>query len=217
MFRQVTRDHRPLDVLESRRLQDFIQLQGPADPCHVAVRQRRTTSGSSSTTTTAARSNSHTARIYPGGLAVSRSIGDLNYCKAVIPTPDVVQWKLKDHDAPRTKDVATTHRFLVATDGLWDVLSNETVGRLAARLDDGHEIAPKVAATRVMEHCLERGGSLDDVTILYVRRHGAMLWLHRRLCLSDLVLFVIFSFAGSWILHFQVRRSDKGLLVLLQQ
>ena len=105
---------------------------------------------------------SKTARIYPGGLAVSRSIVDLNHCEAVIATPDLLRWRLDSTTS------CGTHRFVLATDGLWDVTNDDKVGALAAQRDptNGSAITPKMAVHKVMEHCLERGGSMDDVTVL---------------------------------------------------
>jgi serine/threonine protein phosphatase PrpC len=68
-----------------------------------------------------------------------------------------------------------TQRFILACDGLYDVMSNEDVGRFAARRQrrgdpGGVEVevivSPKEAATIIMEECLRNGGYMDDVTII---------------------------------------------------
>lgn len=57
-----------------------------------------------------------------GELAVSRAIGDKRYRPLVIPTPDVKRV---------TIDPNETNHIIVATDGLWDVVSNRDVIRVA--------------------------------------------------------------------------------------
>jgi serine/threonine protein phosphatase PrpC len=112
-------------------------------------------------------SNRRTLRVFPGGLAVSRSIGDVGLCGAIIPTPDVFQLPLDCGGQPCCPG---THRFVLASDGLWDFVSNETVGRLAGRtfVDGPRERTPKQAGSELMAHCLQHGGYKDDVTILVV-------------------------------------------------
>jgi serine/threonine protein phosphatase PrpC len=151
-FRQVTRDHRPEDSLEWGRLAEC-QRRGEA---YLARTQRL-----------------HTLRIFPGGLALSRDIGDVAFCKGVIPTPDVFLLKLDDVKKNNDGTVGvprepTTHRFVIASDGLWDFVSNEQVGLLAARIDDadGSVVDPHAAVRKVMEFCLGHEGYFDDVTII---------------------------------------------------
>jgi protein phosphatase 1L len=87
-----------------------------------------------------------------GILAVSRAIGD-RLLKSLVPaTPEVTRHKLTPDDA-----------FLVlATDGLWDVVSTEEVGSFVYRCS-----APQVAATTLVRLALTRG-TLDNVTVLVV-------------------------------------------------
>ncbi|KAL7565316.1 hypothetical protein ACA910_014601 [Epithemia clementina (nom. ined.)] len=155
-FRQVTRDHRPLDPLELGRLEEYMKKH----------KKSSTSSGFCYVSKT-------TGRIYPGGLAVSRSIGDLNFSQAVIATPDVLQWRLDARrgtcrDSEASGDI--THRFILATDGLWDIASNDSVGVLAAQHDSQttDAVSPTTAASRIMIHCLENGGFADDVTITVI-------------------------------------------------
>lgn len=112
-------------------------------------------------------------RVYPGGLAVSRTIGDVAYSSAVITTPDVFAIDLM----PFTTDggsLERTHRFVIATDGLWDSLDlvvknsayrsvERLVGELAARRN---ELDPKKAAVNLMERCLLDVGCFDDISIV---------------------------------------------------
>lgn len=142
-FRAVTRDHRPHDPIERVRLRD----------CHATV---------------GAASNNKVLRVFPGGLATSRSIGDIGMSTAIVPTPDIYIMPLTEPEMSGEKNGCTsccrTQRFVLASDGLWDYVNNETVGRLAAR----DKRSSKDAATRLLKHCLKHGGNRDDVTIMVV-------------------------------------------------
>lgn len=75
-------------------------------------------------------------------------------------------------------------RFVLGSDGLFDILDNENVGRAASRRPvvkrtaskDGSKESPKKnktstvreAAAKILQQCLEAGGSRDDVTICVV-------------------------------------------------
>ena len=72
-FRQVTTDHRPDDPSEKKRLTASV-ARGDA--------------------TLNRSTENHDTRIHPGGLAVSRTIGDLAASKAVIATPQVIHLPL---------------------------------------------------------------------------------------------------------------------------
>lgn len=145
-FRTITHDHRPGEAAEHARLRE----------CR-AYMTRATTN--------------HVVRIFPGGLGLSRSIGDLGCCPGVIPTPDVFIVPLTA--SPSSKDCTNTRRFVIASDGLWDFVDTETVGKLAAQARDStpgthHTSSPKDAAAEILEYCMARGGTQDDVTILVV-------------------------------------------------
>lgn len=126
--------------------------------------------------------------MFPGGLAVSRTIGDVAHSKAVICTPEVFR-------VPLNISAKRAQRFVIASDGLWDVLSNQKVGELAARYQRPSDcdqpssrsmsfsnksgaaplleeattfVSPSAAAAKILEHCLHNGGFLDDITILVV-------------------------------------------------
>ena len=103
-------------------------------------------------------------RIYPGGLAVSRSIGDTGFSNAWVPTPDC-----------HVLELAAGQRFVLATDGLWDSLAwivkrNRNVKSVEALVE---QLAsrratpdPHTAATILMKRCLHDVGCLDDVTVI---------------------------------------------------
>uniref|UniRef100_A0A7S1G7D5 PPM-type phosphatase domain-containing protein n=1 Tax=Bicosoecida sp. CB-2014 TaxID=1486930 RepID=A0A7S1G7D5_9STRA len=87
-----------------------------------------------------------------GILAVSRAIGDRILKAYVTARPDVARW-----------EVTAADKFLVlATDGLWDVMSNEEVGEVIVTLAD-----PQEAAARLVEYAFTRG-SADNITVLVV-------------------------------------------------
>lgn len=130
----------------------------------------------------AAHARIQNRRIYPGGLAVSRTIGDTSYADACIPTPDCYAL----HPGPQ--------RIILATDGLWDALQmivkqqrqqeqakqskqpnlrrSSTARRVEAILDQlaGRDSVadPKTAAINLMKHCLREVGCVDDITIVVV-------------------------------------------------
>ena len=106
--------------------------------------------------------------------------------KSVICTPEVIKIPLKIGQEQNQERV---QRFVLASDGLWDVTENDAVGKVAAR----HPMAerrksgdcndriysssnnattkfcsPKVAAARILQECLEAGGNRDDITICVV-------------------------------------------------
>lgn len=140
-FRQVTIDHRPDDPSEKKRLTASV-ARGDA--------------------TLHRSTENHDTRINPGGLAVSRTIGDLAASKAVICTPQVIYVPL---NISTRKGKEKTQRFVMGTDGLWDMMSNEAVGKAACRQAFR---SPKATAERILQRCLECGGSRDDVTICVV-------------------------------------------------
>ena len=152
-FRSVTKDHRVVEDVE--------------DPEMVRLH--------------AANARIQNRRIYPGGLAVSRTIGDTSYAAACIPTPDCYAL----HPGPQ--------RIILATDGLWDALQvivkkqrqqeqkqakqanhrrSTTARRVEAILDQlaGRDCAadPMMAAMNLMKHCLREVGCVDDITIVVV-------------------------------------------------
>jgi serine/threonine protein phosphatase PrpC len=141
-FRAVTRDHRPSDPDEQRRLKKCV-AEG------VAFLEK---------------DEYEALRLYPGGLAVSRTIGDLLLSRAAVPEPDVFSVALRLENQ-------STCRFIIGSDGIWDTFDTEVVGRLAARekiMDDGKKKVTSVreAAREIIDDCIKKGGYVDDVTVL---------------------------------------------------
>jgi protein phosphatase 1L len=87
-----------------------------------------------------------------GILAVSRAIGDRLLKDYVIPDPEFQPWVCSQDDM-----------FLVlATDGLWDVIDNQQVGKLLTDCKDAQE-----AAEKLTEEAFQQG-TMDNVTVLVV-------------------------------------------------
>ena len=96
-------------------------------------------------------------RCYPGGLSLSRSIGDvtLKYhpTKVVVGEPDVIQQRLQPDD-----------KFVIlACDGIWDVMTNEkAVAVVAKAIKDKQD-----AAKSLVRHAFLTG-STDNMTAVVV-------------------------------------------------
>eukprot|EP00898_Chlorokybus_atmophyticus_P002608 jgi/Chlat1/3348/Chrsp23S03657 len=91
-------------------------------------------------------------RAWPGGLCLSRSIGDVDTGPAIIAKPEVRQIRLP----------ACGGRIIVATDGLWDFCTNKKVARVA-RHKTTNEAAP-----RIVKEVLSTAGLKDDITVMVV-------------------------------------------------
>ena len=89
-----------------------------------------------------------------GVLAVSRAFGDRSFKQFVIPDPDVRRHEI---------DAAADECVILATDGLWDVVSNEDAVKIAHGIEDAER-----AATKLCEVAYERG-SFDNVSVIVVR------------------------------------------------
>jgi serine/threonine protein phosphatase PrpC len=93
-----------------------------------------------------------------GELAVSRSIGDKRYTPFVIASPDITYFPLSH----------LNRYVLLATDGLWDVMSTSDVDRFVKRLLPSR--SPGDICNAVMKHAYEKLGTQDNVTILMCTR-----------------------------------------------
>lgn len=92
-----------------------------------------------------------------GQLAVSRSIGDIALYPHVTWVPDVYIVKLQ----PKKNTV-----LVLASDGIWDTMSNEDVMELFKNANDASTM--KFAAQRCMNEA-QRRGSRDNMTVLAVK------------------------------------------------
>jgi len=95
-----------------------------------------------------------------GGLAVSRSLGDLRLRPFVSSTPEVIERKLDGRD-----------KFLVlGTDGIWDHISSKEAVDIAHRHGDPTEASHEIAGLAKKRWKKATGGRLsDDITAVVVR------------------------------------------------
>ncbi|XP_030969925.1 probable protein phosphatase 2C 15 [Quercus lobata] len=91
-------------------------------------------------------------RCWPGGLCLSRSIGDMDVGEFIVPIPYVKQVKLSKAGG----------RLIIASDGIWDALSSE----MAAKSCRG--LPAELAARQVVKEALRTRGLKDDTTCIIV-------------------------------------------------
>ncbi|KAI4295202.1 hypothetical protein MLD38_040580 [Melastoma candidum] len=91
-------------------------------------------------------------RCWPGGLCLSRSIGDPDVGEFIVPIPHVKQVKLSTAGG----------RLIIASDGIWDALSSD----MAAKSCRG--VPAELAAKLVVKDALRSRGLKDDTTCLVV-------------------------------------------------
>ncbi|XP_010553723.1 PREDICTED: probable protein phosphatase 2C 5 [Tarenaya hassleriana] len=91
-------------------------------------------------------------RCWPGGLCLSRSIGDTDVGEFIVPIPHVKQVKISDAGG----------RLIIASDGIWDALSSD----MAAKSCRG--LPTELAAKLVVKEALRTRGLKDDTTCLVV-------------------------------------------------
>ncbi|GLT37970.1 hypothetical protein SLA2020_122490 [Shorea laevis] len=91
-------------------------------------------------------------RCWPGGLCLSRSIGDTDVGEFIVPIPHVKQVKLSNAGG----------RLVIASDGIWDALSSD----MAAKSCRG--LPAELAAKLVVKEALRSRGLKDDTTCLVV-------------------------------------------------
>nr|ACF85382.1 unknown [Zea mays] len=91
-------------------------------------------------------------RCWPGGLCLSRSIGDMDVGEYIVPIPHVKQVKLSNAGG----------RLIIASDGIWDALSNEAAAKACRGLP------AELAAKLVVKQALKTSGLKDDTTCVVV-------------------------------------------------
>lgn len=91
-------------------------------------------------------------RCWPGGLCLSRSIGDTDVGEFIVPVPHVKQVKLSDAGG----------RLIIASDGIWDALSSDAAAKACRGLP------ADLAAKLVVKEALRSRGLKDDTTCLVV-------------------------------------------------
>ncbi|KAJ9557212.1 hypothetical protein OSB04_011826 [Centaurea solstitialis] len=91
-------------------------------------------------------------RCWPGGLCLSRSIGDTDVGEFIVPIPHVKQVKLSSSGG----------RLIIASDGIWDALSSDVAAQSCRGLP------AELAAKLVVKEALRSRGLKDDTTCLVV-------------------------------------------------
>ncbi|GMI96741.1 hypothetical protein like AT1G47380 [Hibiscus trionum] len=91
-------------------------------------------------------------RCWPGGLCLSRSIGDMDVGEFIVPVPYVKQVKLSTAGG----------RMIISSDGVWDVLSAEEA------LDCCRGMPPDAAAAQIVKEAVQSKGLRDDTTCIVV-------------------------------------------------
>lgn len=91
-------------------------------------------------------------RCWPGGLCLSRSIGDMDVGEFIVPIPYVKQVKLSSAGG----------RLIIASDGIWDALDSEMTAKSCRGLP------AELAARQVVKEALRTRGLKDDTTCIVV-------------------------------------------------
>ncbi|KAI9118188.1 hypothetical protein K1719_010520 [Acacia pycnantha] len=91
-------------------------------------------------------------RCWPGGLCLSRSIGDMDVGQYIVPVPYVKQVKLSTSGG----------RLIICSDGVWDALAAETA------LDCCRGMSSEVAALHIVEEAVHAKGLRDDTTCIVI-------------------------------------------------
>jgi len=142
----LTKDHKPTDPKERQRLAE----------CRAIVRPSRVINPHTGAwIEVGAVRVWDTSQIY--GVAMSRSLGDMQVHPYLIPTPEVSSRLLDDKDCV----------LVMATDGVWDVMDNEEAVTMAAGA------TPETTCKEIVDLCAKRWdtqmpGRRDDITTVVV-------------------------------------------------
>ncbi|XP_065016927.1 probable protein phosphatase 2C 32 [Musa acuminata AAA Group] len=94
-----------------------------------------------------------------GSLAVSRGIGDLHLKQWVIPVPET-----------KIINIETECEFLIlASDGLWDKVSNQEAVDIARPLCIDADTASSLSACKKLVDLSATRGSLDDISVMIIK------------------------------------------------
>ncbi|KAK1263588.1 putative protein phosphatase 2C 12 [Acorus gramineus] len=91
-------------------------------------------------------------RCWPGGLCLSRSIGDMDVGEFIVPVPYVKQVKLSNAGG----------RLIISSDGVWDALSSEVAVNCCRGLP------ADIAAAQIVKEAVQIKGLRDDTTCIVV-------------------------------------------------
>ena len=119
--------------------------------------------------------NAGSLRVWPGGLSVSRVLGDVLY---KVPLLGRIEEK---HARVVIADVdVSVHRIeggdqfvLLASDGFWDVMSNEMAVQSCLKYVKNKKYDPQVVADKLVQKAYADGGD-DNITVvaLFFTHHG---------------------------------------------
>ncbi|KAF7084448.1 hypothetical protein CFC21_088071 [Triticum aestivum] len=91
-------------------------------------------------------------RCWPGGLCLSRTIGDQDVGEFIVPVPLVKQVKLSTAGG----------RLIISSDGVWDALTAEQA------LNCSRGLPPEAAAEQIVKDAVHSKGLRDDTTCMVV-------------------------------------------------
>ncbi|KAG8654745.1 probable protein phosphatase 2C 12 isoform X3 [Manihot esculenta] len=91
-------------------------------------------------------------RCWPGGLCLSRSIGDVDVGEFIVPVPYVKQVKLSSGGG----------RLIISSDGVWDTISAEVA------LDCCRGMPAEAAAAQIVREAVRMKGLRDDTTCIVI-------------------------------------------------
>ncbi|CAK9183243.1 unnamed protein product [Ilex paraguariensis] len=91
-------------------------------------------------------------RCWPGGLCLSRSIGDMDVGEFIVPVPYVKQVKLSSAGG----------RIVISSDGVWDALTPEMA------LECCRGMPPDSAASQIVKEAVQVKGLRDDTTCIVI-------------------------------------------------
>ncbi|KAF3683457.1 putative protein phosphatase 2C 15 [Capsicum annuum] len=94
-------------------------------------------------------------RCWPGGLCLSRSIGDMDVGEYIVPVPYVKQVKLTSGGG----------RLVIASDGVWDALSAESA------VECSRGMPSEAAASQIVKEAVQPKGIRDDTTCIVIDIH----------------------------------------------
>ena len=131
-YQRLAREHSPDDPLEAQRL---------VSAGYRLARMSNNRSGKAA----------GPLRMYPGGYAVSRAIGNFMRKDAIISEPECTRVKLPRNGA----------RILVASDGVFAALNDSEIAKICSK----HKLATD-CVDAVMDRVLEKRGRHDDITLI---------------------------------------------------
>ncbi|CAL5418141.1 unnamed protein product [Camellia sinensis] len=124
--------------------------------CSVEERERITASGGEvGRLNTGGGTEIGPLRCWPGGLCLSRSIGDLDVGEFIVPIPYVKQVK-------RMRLSTAGGRLIISSDGVWDALSAEKA------FDCCRGMAADAAASQIVKEAVQVKGLRDDTTCIVI-------------------------------------------------